>query len=107
MNWSPVGYDPISTIKGLYISDDYRSGRLNTFGPYAVPAGEYFVMGDHRNNSNDSRSQEAITRDMIVGYIRTVLYLIANEHAIPFYEKLGMKEADDVTQYSYVDWSKF
>ena len=57
-----------------YISDEYRSGRLNTFGPYTVPAGEYFVMGDHRNNSNDSRSQGAISRDMIIGHVRTVLY---------------------------------
>ena len=57
-----------------YISDEYRSGRLNTFGPYTVPAGEYFVMGDHRNNSNDRRSQGAISRDMIIGHVRTVLY---------------------------------
>ena len=57
-----------------YIRDEYRSGRMNTFGPYTVPAGEYFVMGDHRNNSNDSRSQGAISRDMIIGHVRTVLY---------------------------------
>lgn len=57
-----------------YISDEYRSGRLNTFGPYTVPDGEYFVLGDHRNNSNDSRSQGTISRDMIIGHVRTVLY---------------------------------
>lgn len=57
-----------------YIDDAYRSGWLNTFGPYTVPEGEYFVMGDHRNNSNDSRSQGPITRDMIIGHVRTVLF---------------------------------
>lgn len=57
-----------------YIDDAYRTGRLNTFGPYTVPEGEYFVMGDHRNNSNDSRSQGPITRDMIIGHVRTVLF---------------------------------
>ena len=57
-----------------YIRDEYRNGWLNTFGPYTVPEGKYFVLGDHRNNSNDSRSQGAISRDMIVGHARTVLY---------------------------------
>ena len=57
-----------------YISEEYRSGRLNTFGPYTVPEGEYFVMGDHRNNSNDSRSQGTISRNMIIGHVRTVLF---------------------------------
>ena len=66
-----------------YISDVYRSGRLNTYGPYTVPEGEYFVLGDHRNNSNDSRSQGSVPRDMIIGHVRTVLY--------PFNEIRGIK----------------
>ena len=57
-----------------YIMDEYRSGWLNTFGPCTVPEGKYFVMGDHRNNSNDSRSLGAISRDMIIGHVRGVLY---------------------------------
>ena len=35
------------------------------------------------------------------------IYLIANESAIPFYEKLGMKKADDVMQYNHIDWTEF
>lgn len=35
------------------------------------------------------------------------VYLIANENAAPFYEKLGMKKADDVMQYSHVEWTDF
>ena len=57
-----------------YIKDEYRTGRLNSFGPYEVPEGEYFVMGDHRNNSNDSRMQGSLPRNMIIGHVRTVLY---------------------------------
>ena len=35
------------------------------------------------------------------------VYLIANEKAIPFYEKLGMKKADDVMQYNRIQWTEF
>ena len=35
------------------------------------------------------------------------VYLVANENAVPFYEKLGMKRADDVMQYNRVEWTGF
>ena len=35
------------------------------------------------------------------------VYLIANEGAIPFYEKLGMRKADDVMQYNHIEWTEF
>ena len=35
------------------------------------------------------------------------VYLIANENAIGFYEKLGMKKSVDVMQYNKIDWTEF
>jgi len=35
------------------------------------------------------------------------VYLIANENAVSFYEKLGMKRADDVMQYNHIDWTEW
>ncbi len=35
------------------------------------------------------------------------VYLIANENAISFYEKLGMKRAEDVMQYNNIEWTEF
>ena len=34
----------------------------------------YFVCGDHRNNSNDSRSVGPIARSMLIGHVRRVLF---------------------------------
>ena len=35
------------------------------------------------------------------------LYLVANEKAMPFYQKLGMTFADDVLQYNKIEWTGF
>ena len=35
------------------------------------------------------------------------VYLIANEKAVPFYEKLGMKRADEVMKYNHIEWTEF
>lgn len=35
------------------------------------------------------------------------VYLIANEDAIPFYEKLGMKKSGEVMEYNKIEWTGF
>ena len=35
------------------------------------------------------------------------VYLIANEDAVPFYEKLGMKRADEVMKYNHIEWTEW
>ena len=66
-----------------YINDDYRSGYLNNFAPFTVPDGQYFVMCDHRNNSNDSRSIGPIDRNMIVGHVVQVVFPFSSFRSIP------------------------
>jgi signal peptidase I len=46
---------------------------LRSFGPVTVAAGEYFMMGDSRDNSFDSRFFGTVKRDQIVGRASTVL----------------------------------
>ena len=52
--------------------------------------------------------QLMITAHNIAGGEKDIaVYLIANENAVPFYEKLGMKKADDVMKYNHIEWTEF
>jgi len=45
--------------------------------------------------------------EMAGGEKNIAVYLIANDQAVPFYEKLGMKKAEDVMQYNHIEWTDF
>ena len=45
--------------------------------------------------------------EMAGGERDIAVYLVANENAVPFYEKLGMKKADDVMKYNHIEWTEF
>lgn len=53
---------------------DMHSQSSTTFGPVLLGEDSYFVMGDNRGNSNDSRRVGPISRDMIEGRVDRVLW---------------------------------
>jgi signal peptidase I len=95
LNGTPVAYQPIAEELLRYIPAAEREGRvfaseklpgqthavggypatpaLRNFAPIVVPPGEYFMLGDNRDDSFDSRFWGPVKREKIVGRATAVV----------------------------------
>lgn len=71
----------VLSVNGVVYEEPYLSPERTTrfhkaANTFSITLGEdeYFVMGDNRDNSNDSRSVGVIKGDMFVGKVRTILW---------------------------------
>ena len=66
-------------------------------------------LGVDRNYERQGIGRRLLKRahELAGGEKDIAVYLIANENAVPFYEKCGMKKADEVMKYNHVEWTEF
>ena len=60
-------------VNDIPLQDDYVPSEFRShddWGPQVIQQGYYFVMGDHRNNSSDSRHWGPVPKKYIVGKVK-------------------------------------
>lgn len=74
-DWINIDADGVVSVNGVELPEDYVSDRslqpTDIEFPYQVPENRYFVLGDHRSASIDSRSSVVgcVTREQLIGKI--------------------------------------
>lgn len=58
-------------VNGKLVEQPYLPPGLtfSDFGPVTVPAGSYFMLGDNRNNSDDSRMWGYVKQNLLIGRV--------------------------------------
>jgi signal peptidase I len=79
--------EPYVVHKDPRIIPRERAPRDN-FGPYVVPQGHLFMMGDNRDNSHDSRVWGALPRDLVKGKAMFIYWSWDPDRRLPRVDRL-------------------
>ena len=78
-------------LPDAFIPEEYRS--YDSWGPEVVRAGYYFVMGDHRNNSSDSRTWGLVPKKYIIGRVQLRWWPLADARLFSDWEGVDERSA--------------
>ena len=62
------------------LSNRFIGRAARSYGPTVVPEGQYFVLGDNRDNSADSRVYSFVPREEIIGRSNSVVFSLDSDN---------------------------
>ncbi len=86
---------PLVEPYAVYSKIRPSSGPGYEYGPAVVPQGSYFVMGDNRESSQDSRFWGFLKREKIRGKSFVIYWSWDSEKGRPRWSRLGISEGNE------------
>lgn len=75
----------IVKVNDVVLNEPYINASPNYSGSWDVPEGQFFVLGDNRNNSSDSHNWSFLPREDIVGKAWIIYWGPENWGLVPHY----------------------
>jgi len=100
----PLTADPVLFHAFEPCSDRRGNRNVDSFGPFTVPQGKYWVMGDSRRNSRDSRYWLFLDEEHVLGRASMTLFSLDSEE--PFWLFALLKNPVGFFAHA-IRWSRF